>query len=104
MDNFGVKMDEGIIEQYIRSGNADIAEKYLKLLHTEAVNYAKEIFAVLRRYDYDPDLMKLYIVGGGGCIIKNFVEYDSERVEIIEDICAAAQGFEYLAFLQFTRS
>ena len=104
MDNFGVKMDEGIIEQYIRSGNADIAEKHLKLLHTEAVNYAKEIFAVLRRYDYDPDLMKLYIVGGGGCIIKNFVEYDSERVEIIEDICAAAQGFEYLAFLQFTRS
>lgn len=104
MDNYGVKMDEGIIEQYIRSGNVDIAEKYLKLLHTEAVNYTKEIFSVLRRYDYDPDLMKLYIVGGGGCIIKNFGEYDSEHIEIIEDICAAAQGFEHLAFLQFTRS
>ncbi len=104
MDNYGVKMDEGIIEQYLRSGNVDIAEKYLKLLHTEAVNYTKEIFSVLRRYDYDPDLMKLYIVGGGGCIIKNFGEYDSEHIEIIEDICAAAQGFEHLAFLQFTRS
>jgi plasmid segregation protein ParM len=104
MDNFGVKMDESIIEQYIRFGNADIAEKYLKLLHTESVKYTKEIFAALRRYDYDPDLMKLYIVGGGGCIIKNFGEYDSEHVEIIEDISAAAQGFEHLAFLQFTRS
>ena len=58
----------------------------------------------LTNTDYDPDLMKLYIVGGGGCIIKNFGEYDSEHVEIIEDICAAAQGFEHLAFLQFTRS
>lgn len=104
MDNHGVKIDDDIIEQYIRYGKADIATKYIDLLHTEAVRYTKEVFEVLRRYDYNSDLMKLYIIGGGGCIIKNFGNYDKERVEIIEDICATAKGFEYLASLQFTRT
>ena len=103
MDNYGVKIDESIIEQYIRYGQADISEKYIDLLHTAAVQYTKDVFAALRRYDYNPELMKLYIAGGGGCIIKNFGEYDTERVEIIEDICAAAYGFECLAYMQFTR-
>ncbi|MDY3031829.1 MAG: ParM/StbA family protein [Clostridia bacterium] len=103
MDNYGVKIDESIIEQYIRYGQADISEKYIDLLHTAAVQYTKDVFAALNRYDYNPELMKLYITGGGGRIIKNFGEYDTERVEIIEDICAAAYGFECLAYMQFTR-
>ena len=103
MDNYGVKIDESIIEQYIRYGQADISEKYIELLHTAAVQYTKDVFAALNRYDYNPELMKLYITGGGGRIIKNFGEYDTERVEIIEDICAAAYGFECLAYMQFTR-
>ena len=103
MDNYGVKIDESIIEQYIRYGQADISEKYIELLHTAAVQYTKDVFAALNRYDYNPELMKLYIAGGGGRIIKNFGEYDTERVEIIEDICAAAYGFECLAYMQFTR-
>ena len=103
MDNYGVKIDESIIEQYIRYGQADISEKYIDLLHTAAVQYTKDVFAALNRYDYNPELMKLYITGGGGRIIKNFGEYDAERVEIIDDICAAAYGFECLAYMQFTR-
>lgn len=103
MDNYGIKIDESIIEQYIRYGKADISEKYIDLLHTAAVQYTKEVFEALRRYDYNPELMKLYITGGGGCIIKNFGKYDTERVEIIDDICAAARGFEHLTYLQFTR-
>ena len=103
MDNYGVKIDESIIEQYIRYGQADLSEKYIELLHTAAVQYTKDVFAALNRYDYNPELMKLYITGGGGRIIKNFCEYDTERVEIIDDICAAAYGFECLAYMQFTR-
>ena len=41
--------------------------------------------------------MKLYVVGGGGCIIKNFASYDKDRVEIISDICATVKGYEFLA-------
>ena len=47
--------------------------------------------------------MKLYIIGGGGCIIRNFADYDKERVIIIDDICATAKGFEYLAYMQMRR-
>lgn len=103
MDNFGVKIDESIVEQFIRFGKADIGVKYAELLHRTAVEYANDIFTALRNYEYNPELMKLYIIGGGGCIIKNFAEYDANAVEIIGDICATAKGYEYLAYLQFRR-
>ena len=103
MDNFGVKIDESIIEQFIRFGKADIGVKYAELLHRTAVEYANDIFTALRNYEYNPELMKLYIIGGGGCIINNFAEYDANAVEIIGDICATAKGYEYLAYLQFRR-
>ena len=103
MDNFGVKIDESIVEQFIRFGKADIGVKYLELLHRTAVEYANDIFTALRNYEYNPELMKLYVIGGGGCIIKNFAEYDANAVEIIGDICATAKGYEYLAYLQFRR-
>jgi plasmid segregation protein ParM len=42
-------------------------------------------------------MMRLYVLGGGGCLIKNFAQYDRERVTINEDICATAKGYEVLA-------
>jgi plasmid segregation protein ParM len=42
--------------------------------------------------------MRLYVVGGGGCIIRNFYEYDEKRVVFITDICAVAKGYEDIAF------
>lgn len=56
------------------------------------------IFVILRRYEYNPELMRLYVVGGGGCLLKHFGTFDRERVTIIEDICATAKGYEFLAY------
>ena len=100
MDNFGVKIYEGIIEQYIRFAKADISAKYEQLLRQTAAEYTNDIFTALKSYEYDPELMKLYIIGGGGCIVKNFGSYDKENVEIISDICATVKGYEYLAYMQ----
>lgn len=47
--------------------------------------------------------MKLYIIGGGGCLIRNFAEYDQSRVIIIRDICATAKGYEVLALQTLKR-
>ena len=44
--------------------------------------------------------MTLYITGGGGCIVKNFYRFNKERTVFIDDIKAAAKGYEYLAGLQ----
>jgi len=46
--------------------------------------------------------MRLYIAGGGR-IVKNFGKYDKKRVTIIDDICAAAKGYEQLAYSVLTR-
>ena len=72
---------------------------YLECITGAARQYAKTIFDTLRRYEYNPDLMRLYVVGGGGCVLRHFGEYDRERVTIIEDICANAKGYEYLAYM-----
>ena len=38
--------------------------------------------------------------GGGGCLVKNFYKFSTDRVKFVEDICAAAKGYEYLAETQ----
>lgn len=47
---------------------------------------------------------KEYGIGGGGCLIKNFAEYDADRVVIIQDICATAKGYELLALQTLKRT
>ena len=48
--------------------------------------------------------MKLYVVGGGGCLIRNFAEYDESRVTINDDICATVKGYERMAELRLQRA
>lgn len=103
MDSFGVKIEESTIEQVLRYGTADIGKPYLDCITSVAKRYVADIFATLRRYEYNPDLMRLYIVGGGGCLVKNFGKYDESRVTILEDICATAKGYEYLAYASLRR-
>ena len=98
LDSFGVKIEDSIIEQVLRSGTADIGSTYLECIKRTATEYVSNIFATLRRYEYSPDLMRLYVVGGGGCLLKYFGNYDKERVTIIDDICATAKGYEFLAY------
>jgi plasmid segregation protein ParM len=97
MDSTGVKIDDSVIENVIRTGTADIGKKYLDIIISVARKYASDIFETLRKYEYNPDLMRLFIVGGGGCIIRNFGDYVPDRVTIIHDICATAKGYEYIA-------
>lgn len=103
MDNFGVKIEETTIEQVFRYGAADIGKPYLNCITTVARQYVADIFAALRKYEYNPDLMRLYIVGGGECLIRHFGQYDENRVTIVDDICATAKGYEYLAFSSLRR-
>ena len=82
---------------------ASISERYLSVIRDTATEYVKGIFRKLREREYDPESMRLYIVGGGGCLVKNFGEYDKERVIIVDDICAMAKGYEYLAGVKMRR-
>ena len=98
MDSFGVKIDDLIVEQVLRNGIADISKPYLDCIAAAARRYVADIFATLRKYEYNPDLMRLYIVGGGGCLVRHFGDYAEDRVTILNDICATAKGYEFLAY------
>ena len=103
MDKLGVKIDESIIQQMIRHGKADISDEFSDVLKTAITSYANGIFDMLRRYEYNPKLMRLYITGGGGKLIENFGTYERDRVTIIEDICASAKGYEQFAVVQLKK-
>ena len=97
MQKFGATVDDSIIEEILRYGKSDIDEKYLTVIRDCAREYAGGIMKRLREHEYNPDLMRLYIMGGGGCLIRNFVDYDPARVRINSDINATAKGYERLA-------
>ena len=93
LKQFGKIVDDTVIQQVLRYGSAEISERYLDVIRA----YVEGIFRKLREKEYDPELMRLYVVGGGGCLIENFADYDSDRVFIEKDICATARGFEMLS-------
>lgn len=97
MRKFGVTVDDAVIEDVIRFDEADIGAPYLDVIREVAKAYAAGIMRRLREHEYNPELMKLYVVGGGGCLIQNFTNYDPTRVTINDDICATAKGYELLA-------
>ena len=96
MQKFHVTIEDAMIEEILRTGTADIGKQYLGVIVEAAKEYTEGILRRLREHEYHPDLMNLYIVGGGGCLVKNFAEYDESRVTINEDICATAKGYEYM--------
>ena len=60
--------------------------------------------SLLKEREYNPELMRLYVVGGGGCMIQNFGEYDKSRVTIVRDICATAKGYEAMSVRKIQRN
>lgn len=97
MNTFGTKIDSSIIERFFRYGKADVGERYKECIAAEIKAYAEQVIDVLKKYEYNPDLMKLYITGGGANIMKHFSDMDKSNVVFVEDICAAAKGYEAIA-------
>lgn len=97
MSQFNVSVDEAIIERVIRYGTADISERFLTAIRETAAGYVNGIFRRLREHEYNPELMRLFVAGGGACMIRNFGHYDPDRVIFIDDIKATAKGYEAMA-------
>ena len=95
-------VDESIINRVLRFGTADIREDYLTTIRETAAEYVGEIFRILREHEYNPALMRLHVLGGGSCLVRNFGAYDADRVTIYEDICATAKGYERMKLKRFS--
>lgn len=94
------EINDAIIDEILITGRANIATPDLKIIKNIAAEYVRNIFRRLREHGYDENTMTLYITGGGGCLVKNFSKVNPNRVKFVEDICAAAKGYEYLAETQ----
>ena len=57
-------MDDAVIEEVLRYGEADIGKPYLDTIRETAKDYVAGIMRRLREHEYNPELMKLYVVGG----------------------------------------
>ena len=97
MDKYGVLIDRTVIETFLRTGNANVSQKYFLCLQDSAIRYADKIMAVLNKYEYNPELMKLYVCGGGVSIMKHFSEVGEQGAVFIDDICTGAKGYERIA-------
>lgn len=95
---------EEMLTRVLRFGTADIDDGYLKTITDTAKEYVADIFRRIREHGYDPKMMKLHVVGGGSCLIRNFAEYDERRVTIHGDICATAKGYERMLEMKLLKS
>lgn len=95
---------EEMLTRVLRFGTADIDEGYLKTITATAKEYVADIFRRIREHGYDPKMMKLHVVGGGSCLIRNFAEYDESRVTINGDICATAKGYERMLEMKLLKN
>ena len=94
---YQVIVEDFVIEQVFRFNKADISDAYLTTIRESATEYVEGIMRRLREYGYDPGQMRLYVMGGGACLVKNFGSLDAERVTFNDDLCATAKGYEPLA-------
>lgn len=95
----GRTVDERRVENLIKAGcKANATDKVAMITQTVTEEYANEIIRRVKAYGYDESYMKLYIIGGGGCILKNFSKIsENENVTINEDIHINAKGYEKFA-------
>lgn len=103
LDQFGKPLFDGLVQNLLRTGKAGISQRYLDVLQPVIREYCDEIFDTLRKYEYDPDTMRLYITGGRSRVIEHSGTFDPACVTLITDICATAKGYEYLAAKQIER-
>ena len=84
--NFSTVDHDIVIDQILRTKTATAPKEYIEIVTNTAREYVADLFKILREHKYDPDFMNLYVVGGGGVLVKNFGEYNPENVTIIDDI------------------
>ena len=103
MDKDGLDLPEDVIEQFLRIGKTHLRGEILESMNAIARGYVSGLFDALRAHGYDPRMMKLYVLGGGGCLVKRFGKYDPESVIFVDNLNAAAKGYEYMAYRQMFR-
>ena len=94
----GEDIPEMLIEPLLWNGIQGRTDVTAVKVERIAKQYAENIRKRLVDYGYKQGLVHLYVIGGGGCLLRNYTELAGKvEVTFITDICANAKGYEYLA-------
>lgn len=52
---------------------------------------------------HNPERMRLYVVGGGGCMIRN-LGADKSRITIVRDVCGMVKRYEAMSERKIQRN
>ena len=89
----GYEVDDNLVEPMLIKG-VGYENPYYTIISDIAVKYAQSIISTIKNNGFKSGLMKLYIFGGGGCLIKNFTNFgNTDGVHIVDDVCANAKGY-----------
>lgn len=94
----GEDISEMLIEPLLRNGLQERTDSTAKKVEHIATRYTENIRRRLTDYGYKEGLVHLYVIGGGGCLIRNYSDLaEKTGVTFITDICANAKGYATLA-------
>ena len=94
----GEDISEMLIEPLLRNGLQERTDSTAKKVEHIATRYTENIRRRLTDYGYKEGLVHLYVIGGGGCLIRNYSDLAEKKgVTFITDICANAKGYATLA-------
>jgi plasmid segregation protein ParM len=94
----GVDVPEMLIEPLLKNGIGERTDDVAEVTKKIAESYTGEIMKKLAAHGYKEGLVHLYVIGGGGCLLRHFSDLaEKENVTVISDICANAKGYEALA-------
>lgn len=94
----GEDIPEMLLEPLLRNGTQGRTDDTAMKAERIARQYAGNIRKRLADYGYKEGMVHLYVIGGGGCLLRNYSDLaDRGEVTFIADICANAKGYEYLA-------
>ena len=94
----GEDIPEMLIEPLLWNGLQGRTDNTAKKVEYIAKRYTENIRKRLTDYGYKEGLVHLYVIGGGGCLLRNYSDIAEQAgVTFIRDICANAKGYETLA-------
>lgn len=95
--NCNRRIREDVIWQMTMGENPVLPEECKQYVIKGLRDFARNVEAKLSEIGFDLEMMPVVYLGGGATVMKQYGTRQGENVHYIEDVCANAKGYEYLA-------